>query len=47
MNDSKLETRNSKPEEACYHCGLPVPAGTRFSVTIGGAPRAMCCAGCQ
>lgn len=43
----RLETRNSKPEEACYHCGLPVPAGTRFSVTIGGAPRAMCCAGCQ
>jgi len=31
----------------CYHCGLPVPAGRRFSAFIGGADRAMCCAGCQ
>ncbi len=31
----------------CYHCGLPVPLGTRFAVTIGGEQRPMCCAGCQ
>ena len=31
----------------CYHCGLPVPAGRRFSAFIGGADRSMCCAGCQ
>lgn len=31
----------------CYHCGLPVPAGERLLVDIGGAPRAMCCRGCQ
>ena len=31
----------------CYHCGLPVPQGIDLCVEIGGAPRAMCCAGCQ
>jgi len=30
----------------CYHCGLPVPAGERLSVGIGGSPRPMCCRGC-
>ena len=33
--------------QSCYHCGLPVPAGADFSVTIEGEPRAMCCPGCQ
>jgi Cu2+-exporting ATPase len=33
--------------DACYHCGLPVPQGTHFTVVIEGAPRKMCCAGCQ
>jgi Cu2+-exporting ATPase len=32
---------------ACYHCGLPVPHGTRLAVAIEGTPREMCCAGCQ
>src|SRR5690554_3829777 len=31
----------------CWHCGEPVPAGLRLSVTIGGQDRAMCCHGCQ
>ncbi|MCK9563459.1 MAG: heavy metal translocating P-type ATPase metal-binding domain-containing protein, partial [Bacteroidales bacterium] len=31
----------------CYHCGLPVPANSDFSVVIDGAPRAMCCPGCE
>jgi len=31
----------------CYHCGLPVPQGLDLTVEIDGAPRAMCCAGCQ
>ena len=40
---------NSRPEIAldCYHCGLPVPPGANFAVAIDGAPRAMCCPGCQ
>ncbi|MCX7174337.1 MAG: heavy metal translocating P-type ATPase [Proteobacteria bacterium] len=33
--------------EACYHCGLPVPAHTDFPVDIDGDSRRMCCAGCQ
>ena len=37
----------TEAEHACYHCGLPVPAAARFDVEIGGAPRRMCCAGCQ
>jgi Cu2+-exporting ATPase len=31
----------------CYHCGLPVPTGTRLRVVIDGEPRPMCCRGCQ
>ncbi|MGD8174689.1 heavy metal translocating P-type ATPase [Marinimicrobium sp. ARAG 43.8] len=34
-------------ENACYHCGLPVPSGTYFTVNIDGAEREMCCPGCQ
>ena len=30
----------------CYHCGLPVPSGSRWEAHIGGAPRSMCCPGC-
>ncbi|CUI09043.1 Type cbb3 cytochrome oxidase biogenesis protein CcoI; Copper-translocating P-type ATPase [Janthinobacterium sp. CG23_2] len=32
---------------ACYHCGLPVALGTSWSVRIDGAPRPMCCPGCE
>ncbi|GAA4402412.1 heavy metal translocating P-type ATPase [Quisquiliibacterium transsilvanicum] len=32
---------------ACFHCGLPVPAGGRWRVRLDGAEREMCCAGCQ
>src|SRR5690606_16781764 len=34
-------------EQDCYHCGLPVPAGADYPVTIQGLARAMCCPGCQ
>jgi Cu2+-exporting ATPase len=33
--------------DACYHCGLPVPAGAEFTVEIDSRRRDMCCAGCQ
>jgi Cu2+-exporting ATPase len=33
--------------EACYHCGLPIPATSDFPVVIDGDSRRMCCAGCQ
>ncbi len=32
---------------ACFHCGLPVPAGSHWSVVIDHLPRAMCCPGCE
>ncbi len=31
----------------CYHCGLPIPPDTHYTVTIDGVPRRMCCAGCE
>ncbi|MHA6493399.1 heavy metal translocating P-type ATPase [Pseudomonas borbori] len=31
----------------CYHCGLPVPAGSRFQAHVLGASRELCCPGCQ
>ncbi|WPC06960.1 heavy metal translocating P-type ATPase [Pseudomonas benzenivorans] len=31
----------------CFHCGLPVPAGSRFQARILGEPRELCCPGCQ
>ena len=33
--------------ESCYHCGLPVPANTHFTVEIKGENQPMCCPGCQ
>lgn len=31
----------------CYHCGLPVPTGSRFHALVLGAERELCCPGCQ
>ncbi|MFJ2339988.1 heavy metal translocating P-type ATPase [Pseudomonas protegens] len=31
----------------CYHCALPVPAGSRFTTVVLGQPREFCCPGCQ
>ena len=31
----------------CYHCGLPQPGDSHYSVAIDGIERALCCAGCQ
>ncbi|MDZ7737086.1 MAG: heavy metal translocating P-type ATPase metal-binding domain-containing protein [Gammaproteobacteria bacterium] len=32
---------------ACFHCGLPIPAGLELTVDFDGAPRSLCCHGCQ
>ena len=32
--------------ETCFHCGLPVPAGSHWVVRIDGRDRPMCCPGC-
>ncbi|OZB73043.1 MAG: hypothetical protein B7X37_09225 [Halothiobacillus sp. 14-55-98] len=34
-------------EEACFHCGLPVPPGSTFHSHVLGEDRPMCCPGCQ
>lgn len=31
----------------CFHCGLPVPAGSRFQAVVLDEPREFCCPGCQ
>lgn len=31
----------------CYHCGLPVPAGSSFQACVLGETRSLCCPGCQ
>ncbi len=33
--------------DPCFHCGLPVPAGSHWKVPIDGIERAMCCPGCE
>ena len=33
--------------EDCFHCGLPVPAGSSFRFEAGGRWRAFCCPGCE
>jgi Cu2+-exporting ATPase len=33
-------------EEACFHCGEPVPPGVSLTVEIDGTARKMCCHGC-
>ncbi len=34
-------------EDNCFHCGLPVPAGSRFRVRVLGEEHDLCCPGCQ
>lgn len=37
----------STTEQACYHCGLPVPPASYYPVDIQGTEKPMCCPGCQ
>jgi Cu2+-exporting ATPase len=34
-------------QETCFHCGLPVPAGSHYQVEIDGVSQPMCCPGCR
>ena len=40
-------TAPADEREACFHCGLPVPSGSDYVVTVDGEPRPMCCRGCE
>jgi len=33
--------------QTCFHCGLPVPAGSAWSVVIEAVAQPMCCPGCK
>ena len=33
-------------DDACFHCGLPLPPGLDLNLTIDGAERPLCCHGC-
>lgn len=35
------------PDNACFHCGEPIPAGVRLFVERDGQQRAVCCTGCK
>ena len=39
--------REALAAEGCFHCGLPLPADSRWAVDIDGIPRSMCCPGCE
>jgi Cu2+-exporting ATPase len=34
-------------QTGCFHCGLPVPSGSRYFTIVEGVERPMCCPGCQ
>lgn len=36
-----------KVHQSCFHCGLPVPTGTHYSVEIEKQNQPMCCPGCE
>jgi Cu2+-exporting ATPase len=38
---------SAQQQKQCYHCGLPVPPGSDYRVTIEGETHEMCCPGCQ
>jgi len=42
-----LETAIAGRATACFHCGEEIPRGSARTAIVGGAPRPMCCAGCQ
>ena len=56
MSDAVLSTTiapklsrsaDARGDTACFHCGLPVPAGKPYRVSIRGEEHDVCCPGCQ
>jgi Cu2+-exporting ATPase len=39
--------RHDERDAACYHCGQPIPPGTRHGAVVLGKRRPMCCKGCE
>ena len=47
MSANDPASRAAAAARGCFHCGLPVPAGTLFSHASGGEWRVFCCPGCE
>ncbi|TAM47546.1 MAG: cadmium-translocating P-type ATPase [Gammaproteobacteria bacterium] len=48
MSATPAATENTGSAPAtCFHCGLPVPTGAGFGVTVDGVRQPMCCRGCE
>lgn len=47
MNSTVTTPAAPADEQACYHCGLPVPPEAHYQVTVDEQPRRFCCAGCE
>ncbi|RYY74072.1 MAG: cadmium-translocating P-type ATPase [Gammaproteobacteria bacterium] len=47
MSPANQNSARSDSGTSCYHCGLPVPPNTDFSVIIDHKKQSMCCPGCQ
>ncbi len=45
--EALTEDRSAATENTCFHCGLAIPTGFNYAVTIEGQRRSMCCHGCQ
>lgn len=41
------DTLPQAQQDACFHCGLPVPRGAHYPVSFEGATHPTCCGGCQ
>ncbi|MBL8251485.1 MAG: heavy metal translocating P-type ATPase, partial [Candidatus Competibacter sp.] len=44
--EARIEERPAAAN-ACFHCGLPVPAGASYGALIDGRRQPMCCHGCE
>lgn len=44
---SRLQQNNTKQNDNCFHCGLPVPSGTDIHIVYLNEEKPMCCHGCE
>jgi len=45
--EASVAAEPAAPAGTCFHCSLPVPAGTHYGVQVEADRRAVCCAGCE
>ncbi len=47
LNGTHQLAAETPVDAVCYHCGLPVPDGSKWQVAVDDQQRAMCCPGCK